>query len=92
MKFFDFNLRELDIAREFFQGEPYKNKMLEDYEYLVVGIASHGNEKDEILDNSSKPYSLRNLYNAAIGNEKLEKMPKIFILNICRGTNELNSE
>ena len=53
-------------------------------------IACHGNEKDEILDNSGKPYELRNLYNASFGNEDLEKIPKIYILNHCRGENYIN--
>ena len=85
----DFNTKELDELRDILKGNPYRSKSLKDYNYIVIMIACHGNENDEILDNNDDPFKLINLYNASSGNKDLEKIPKIFILNHCRGNNEI---
>jgi len=46
------------------KGETHESKTLEKYNYVVIMIACHGNEKDEILDCIGKTYELSNLYNA----------------------------
>ena len=67
------------------------SRSLRNYDFIVVFIACHGNAADSIYDNSLTEYPLRNLYNAASGVEDLENIPKIFLLNHCRGNKKMEN-
>ena len=51
----DFSIKDLDQAKKYIAGK-FLNKY--QYELLVVMIAAHGNNKDEIFDRENKSYRL----------------------------------
>ena len=45
----DFNIYDLEIAREILMGNKKEGyKSITDFDFIVVFIATHGNEKDQI--------------------------------------------
>jgi hypothetical protein len=48
-------------------------------------LASHGGDKDDIEDSTGQKHLLSELYNST---KNIEKKPKIFLLNNCRGGTE----
>lgn len=82
----DFTVADLKNVRKQLAGD-FKYQYADKYDKVIVMIAAHGDDSDQIYDKYGKPYALSELYNASLSDMSgiMEDMTKWFMISCCRG-------